>query len=153
MRNSKNRIGKIKMALLAAAALVSIPVAGMAANTTVTATAKLMGALTLTPTGMNFGNITFTGAEHTDGVKKIREWIKSAYDGKDAPVTGSMDYDTMNSKLLGPNIRHAVRKKAGKEVQTVHSVVSKDGKHYTSTTTGVNGKGQKVNTTAVYDRQ
>jgi phage tail-like protein len=31
-----------------------------------------------------FGNITFTGAEHTDGVKKIRSWIKDAYDGKDA---------------------------------------------------------------------
>lgn len=31
-----------------------------------------------------FGNITFEGAEHTDGVKKIRQWIKDAYDGKDA---------------------------------------------------------------------
>jgi phage tail-like protein len=31
-----------------------------------------------------FGNITFTGAEHTDGIKKIRSWIKDAYDGKDA---------------------------------------------------------------------
>lgn len=31
-----------------------------------------------------FGNITFTGAEHTDGVKPIRKWIKDAYDGKDA---------------------------------------------------------------------
>lgn len=31
-----------------------------------------------------FGNITFQGAEHVDGVKKIRQWIKDAYDGKDA---------------------------------------------------------------------
>lgn len=31
-----------------------------------------------------FGNITFEGAEHTDGVKKIREWVKKAYDGEEA---------------------------------------------------------------------
>lgn len=31
-----------------------------------------------------FGNITLRGAEHTEGVKKIRGWIKDAYDGKDA---------------------------------------------------------------------
>lgn len=31
-----------------------------------------------------FGNITFEGAEHVDHVKKIREWVKTAYDGKDA---------------------------------------------------------------------
>lgn len=62
MKNAKSSIGKVKMALLAAAAMISVPVAGMAATTTITATAKLLGALTLTPTGMNFGNITFTGA-------------------------------------------------------------------------------------------
>jgi phage tail-like protein len=33
-----------------------------------------------------FGNITFEGAEHkgADGTKKIRDWVKTAYDGKDA---------------------------------------------------------------------
>ena len=93
--------------------------------------------------------ITGTGA---DG-QQINTSYTLAYDGKDTPVAGSADYDTINSKMLGANIRHAVRKKAGKEVQTVHSVVSKDGKHYTSTTTGVNGKGEKVNSTAVFDRQ
>jgi phage tail-like protein len=33
-----------------------------------------------------FGNITFEGAEHkgADGTKKIRDWVKMAYDGKDA---------------------------------------------------------------------
>jgi phage tail-like protein len=39
---------------------------------------------TYRPGRATFGNITFTGAEHTDGVKKIREWIKAAYDGKEA---------------------------------------------------------------------
>lgn len=76
-----------------------------------------------------------------------------ANDGKDYPVTGSADYDAINSKMLDANTRHTVRKKGGQVVQTVHTVVSKDGKHYTSATTGVNAKGEKVNSTAVYDKQ
>lgn len=39
---------------------------------------------TFRPGRPTFGNITFQGAEHTDGVKKIRQWVKDAYDGKDA---------------------------------------------------------------------
>jgi hypothetical protein len=68
-------------------------------------------------------------------------------DGKDAPVTGSADYDVVSIKMLDPMTRHMVRKKGGKEVQTVHSVLSKDGKHFTSTTKGVNAKGQQVGST------
>jgi len=36
------------------------------------------------PSRPSFGNITFEGAEHKDSVKKIREWVKKAYDGGDA---------------------------------------------------------------------
>jgi hypothetical protein len=71
----------------------------------------------------------------------------------DASVTGSADWDAVSVKLIDANTRHTVRKLKGKEVQVVHSVLSKDGKHYTSTTTGVNAKGEKVNSTAVYDKQ
>jgi len=75
------------------------------------------------------------------------------YDGKDVPVTGSPDYDAAALKMLDANTRHTVRKKGGKEVQVVHSVVAKDGKSFTSTTTGVNAKGEKVNSTMVYEKQ
>ena len=44
-------------------------------------------------------------------------------------------------------------KKAGKETTTQTSAVSSDGKTRTVTTTGINGKGQKVNNVAVYERQ
>lgn len=77
----------------------------------------------------------------------------ATYDGKDAPVTGSADWDAISTKLLDANTRHTVRKLKGKEVQVLHSVVSADGKHYTTTTTGVNAKGEKVESTAVYDKQ
>lgn len=93
--------------------------------------------------------VTGTGADD----KPINQSYTMAYDGTDSPVTGSADYDTMNSKMIDATTRHSVRKKAGKQVMTVHSVMSADGKHYTSTTTGTNAKGQKVSTTAVYDRQ
>jgi len=75
------------------------------------------------------------------------------YDGKDAPVTGSPDFDAAALKMLDANTRHTVRKKAGKEVQVVHSVLAKDGKSFTATTTGVNAKGAKVNSTAVFEKQ
>jgi hypothetical protein len=74
-------------------------------------------------------------------------------DGKDVAVTGATDYDMVSVKMLDPMTRHMVRKKGGKEVQTVHSVLAKDGKHYTSTTTGTNAKGQKVSSTIVFDKQ
>ena len=75
------------------------------------------------------------------------------YDSKDVPVTGSPDYDTASLKMLDANTRHTVRKKGGKEVQVVHSVLAKDGKSFTATTTGVNAKGAKVNSTAVFEKQ
>jgi hypothetical protein len=75
------------------------------------------------------------------------------YDGKDVPVTGSPDFDAAALKMLDANTRHTVRKKGGKEVQVVHSVLAKDGKSFTATTTGVNAKGAKVNSTAVFEKQ
>ena len=74
-------------------------------------------------------------------------------DGKDATVTGSEDYDAVAVKQLDPMTRHSVRKKGGKEVQVSHTVMSKDGKHYTSTTTGTNAAGAKINNVAVFDKQ
>ena len=77
----------------------------------------------------------------------------ATYDGKDVPVTGSADYDAVSLKMMDANTRHTVRKKGGKEVQVLHSVLSPDGKSFTTTTTGVNAKGEKVSSTAVYDKQ
>lgn len=93
--------------------------------------------------------VTGTGADD----KPFSQSYTMAYDGTDTPVTGSADYDVMNVKMLDAKTRHSVRKKAGKEVMILHSVMSADGKHYTTTTTGTNAKGEKVNTTAVFDRQ
>ena len=88
----------------------------------------------------------------SDG-KATTQSYTMGYDGKDYPVTGSADYDMTSAKMLDPMTRHTVRKMGGKEVQTLHSVLSADGKHYTATTSGVNAKGEKVQTTVVFDKQ
>jgi hypothetical protein len=74
------------------------------------------------------------------------------YDGKDMPVMGTPDYDMVAITRNGSTIT-GTRKKAGKQVQTFTTVVSADGKTRTTTTTGTDAKGQKVDNAQVYDKQ
>ena len=75
------------------------------------------------------------------------------FDGKDYPITGSQDYDMVSVKRIDANTVESTRKKGSKVVQNLTSVVAKDGKSYTSTTTGTNAKGEKIHNVAVYDKQ
>jgi hypothetical protein len=77
----------------------------------------------------------------------------AAFDGKDHPVRGNADYDSLVAKRIDANTIEYTRKKGGKQVQTAISAVSKDGKVRTVTSTGVNARGEKVNIVAVYDRK
>ena len=76
-----------------------------------------------------------------------------AFDGKDHPVSGNPDYDAVIAKRVDQNTIEFTRKKGGKAVQTATSTVSKDGKIRTVTTTGVNARGDKINTVAVFNRK
>ena len=75
----------------------------------------------------------------------------ATYDGKDAAVTGTPDYDTISLKKTATGMDGS-RKKAGKVVQTFSRVVSADGKTMTVTSTGTNAAG-KVDNVQVYDKQ
>ena len=75
------------------------------------------------------------------------------YDGKDSAVTGNPDWDMTALKRVDANTVEFTRKKSGKVVQTGTNVVSKDGKIRTTTTTGVNAQGQKINNIAVYEKK
>lgn len=103
--------------------------------------AKAPGGFTVTATGVN-----------PDGTP-LNTSYTATYDGKDSPVTGAADWDAVAVTMMDANTRHTVRKKGGKEVQTLHSVLAKDGKSFTTTTTGVNGKGEKVESTMVFEKQ
>ena len=74
------------------------------------------------------------------------------YDGKDAAVTGTPDYNTVSMTRTGNTIK-GVRRRGGKRAQTFTTVVSADGKTRTTTAAGTDAMGKKINTVQVYDRQ
>ena len=76
------------------------------------------------------------------------------YDGKDIRVTGSNpDADLVMLKRLNPTTVRSTYKKDGKRTLVNGVNVSEDGKTLTVAQTGVNGKGQTVKNTLVFDRQ
>lgn len=74
------------------------------------------------------------------------------YDGKDYPLTGSPDYDTVSAKRVATNTVEITQKKSGKVVGTSRRTVSKDGKTLTLVTRSTNAKGEVVSSTLVFDR-
>ena len=75
------------------------------------------------------------------------------YDGKDYPITGVPNADTIALKRIDASTIESTSKKAGEVVMTVTSVVSKNGKTRTSTFKGKDAQGQDVNNVVVYDKQ
>jgi hypothetical protein len=73
-------------------------------------------------------------------------------DGKDYPVTGSPDYDTVSLKRNGAMVE-GTRKQAGKVVQNYQRVVSEDRKTMIVATTGKDATGQTLNSVAVFERR
>jgi hypothetical protein len=94
-------------------------------------------------------SVTGTSAEG----KKTAYSFTANLDGKDVPVTGNPDWDSVAVKRTGADGLEFTRKKGGKVVQTATLVIAKDGKSRTVTTTGVNAKGEKIHNVAVYERQ
>jgi hypothetical protein len=86
-----------------------------------------------------------------DGKTRTIEYM-SMYDGMDAVVTGTPDYDMVAIKRTADGTA-GERKKAGKVVQTFTRTVSADGKTMTATAKGTNAAGQKVDNVQVFDRQ
>jgi len=74
-------------------------------------------------------------------------------DGKPYPVAGVPAYDASSFKMVDDRTTEFVRMKDGKTVQTGTRVLSADGKTLTFTTTGVNEKGEKIDSVAVFDRE
>jgi len=103
-------------------------------------------------------------ASGPDGVKFTSDGIaadgkpthfefQGKYDGKDVPVKGNPDFDTLAYKRIDDNTVEATTKLKGKVTGTGRAVVSKDGKTRTLTQTGTTALGQKINNVIVYERQ
>ena len=75
------------------------------------------------------------------------------YDGKDYPVSGNPDADTIAVKRTDKYSAKSTMKKDGKPTLTTMRHVSKDGRTLTMKTTGTNSKGEKVDNVLVFDKQ
>jgi len=84
--------------------------------------------------------------------QKIVVHYTAYLDGKDYPVTGSPDYDTVSLKRNGVTVE-GTRKKDGQVVQTYQRVVSEDRKTMTVATTGKDANGRTLNSVAVFERR
>jgi Cu/Ag efflux protein CusF len=75
------------------------------------------------------------------------------YDGKDYPITGVPNADTVALERPDASTIRSTIKKGDQVVMTVTSVISKDGTMRTSTFRGKDPQGQDVNNVVVYDKQ
>lgn len=74
-------------------------------------------------------------------------------DGKDYPVTGTPDYDSLSAQQVDSNTAKFKFKKGGKEVGTSSRTVSKDGKTLTSKMQVTTAKGEASDSVLVFDKQ
>jgi hypothetical protein len=88
-----------------------------------------------------------------DGKEQTTTLTSYHADGKDYPVTGGTDFDTVNGKQIDTNTAEFALKKAGKAVGTTRRTVSKEGKTLTVSTDMTDAKGVKSKDVVVYDRQ
>ena len=75
------------------------------------------------------------------------------YDGKDYPVTGNPDAESVSAKVIDAHTTHFTMKRGGKVVGTVHRVVSADGKTLTVNNKGTHPDGKPYDDTLVFDKQ
>jgi hypothetical protein len=95
--------------------------------------------------------VTVEGTD-SDGKPARNEWT-GKFDGKDYPATGDPSLDSRSYKRVNDHTLAFTNKKGGKATMTGRITVSADGKTRTVTTKGTDSKGNKVTSTAVYDKQ
>ncbi len=81
------------------------------------------------------------------------EYTAATVDGKDYPLKGSADFDSISLRRIDANTIIDIRKKGGTIVRFSRNIVSKDGKMYTSDQVGYNAQGVAFYTVLVFDKQ
>lgn len=75
------------------------------------------------------------------------------FDGKDHPITGNADFDSISAQQVDANTAKFTLKRGGKAVGTTDRTVSKDGKTLTSTMKVTTAKGEASESSLVFDKQ
>ena len=154
---------RLRFALAALATLVCAAAIPLLAQNPIVGTWKLNVAKSKFNPGPAPKSMTRTVEAQGDKVKYAFEGVAAdgsaisytftvSYDGKDYPISGSpvpAGADTVAIKQLSPSSYHSVLKKAGKQVLTTTSEVSKDGKTTTLTQTAPDGAVNHL----VYEKQ
>ena len=99
------------------------------------------------------GGVKRTGETvNADGSKTSFEYT-AQYDGKDYPITGNPNANTIALKRVNDRTVEATLKKGDRVVTNARRVVSADGKTLTLTINGINEQGQKVKNVQVFEKQ
>jgi hypothetical protein len=85
--------------------------------------------------------------------KEVTTHTTYQLNGKDFPVTGTPDYDSLSAKRIDSNTAEFVLKKDGKEIGTTSRAVSKDGKTLTTKTDVTTATGGKSENIMVFDKK
>jgi hypothetical protein len=94
-----------------------------------------------------------TTGERADGTK-VNASYTAKYDGKDVPVTGNSQYDTIAIKQVNADTLTDERKKTGGPYKaTGRMVISNGGKTMTTTIKGTNADGKEFTQTLVLEKQ
>lgn len=94
--------------------------------------------------------ITVDGTD-AGGKPLHNEWT-GKFDGKEYPVTGDAVSDMRSYKRVDDRTLELTGKKGGKVTQSGSIVLSQDGKTRTVTITATDATGEKITSTAVYDK-
>ncbi|PYT76202.1 MAG: hypothetical protein DMG42_05980 [Acidobacteria bacterium] len=95
--------------------------------------------------------VTIDGTDG-EGEPLHSEWT-GKFDGNDYPVTGDPSVDMRSVKKVNDHSLTATQKKDGKVTTIARIVLSPDGKTRTVTASGTDAKGNKISSTAIYDKQ
>lgn len=97
--------------------------------------------------GLKFTQVTVAA----DGTSTTSTY-SAHFDGKDYPITGNANADTIGLKKVDRSTFESTLKKAGKVMTTGRNSVSADGKTMTYTAKGTNASGQATSLTQVYEK-
>jgi hypothetical protein len=95
--------------------------------------------------------LTFSGVAADGSAISGKSVFK--YDGKDYPISGMADYDTLALKRVNATTVKSTQKKDGKVMGWTTRKVTDHGKVLTLSSKGKNAQGAAIHSVAVYDKQ
>lgn len=98
-------------------------------------------------------NITLVMKSMSADGKEVTTRMTYQLDGKDHPVTGNPDFDSVSGQQVDSNTASFTQKKGGKMVGTSTRTVSKDGKTLHVKSSLTTAKGENSESVLVLDKQ